>query len=118
MPASLVRKREAFDHPDFLFEVKFDGWRALAYLEDGRSELVSRKGNALKSFESLRAALARLPRRAVLDGARSSAWMRPASRSFTTYSGADVSLCSTLSIAFGWTGKICVVGQPSNVSGF
>jgi bifunctional non-homologous end joining protein LigD len=63
-----VRQREAFDHPDFLFELKYDGWRALAYLEADRSELVSRKGNALKSFESLRAALARLGRTAVLDG--------------------------------------------------
>jgi bifunctional non-homologous end joining protein LigD len=67
-PAGLVRRQEAFDHSDFLFELKYDGWRALAYLEDGRSELVSRKGNALKSFESLRAALARLGLTSVLDG--------------------------------------------------
>jgi bifunctional non-homologous end joining protein LigD len=36
--------------------------------KDGHCELVSRKGNTLKSFESLRAALARLGRRVVLDG--------------------------------------------------
>jgi hypothetical protein len=24
MPAGLVRKREAFDHPDFLFELKYE----------------------------------------------------------------------------------------------
>jgi bifunctional non-homologous end joining protein LigD len=63
-----VRKREAFDDPVFLFELKYDGWRALAYLEDGCCELLSRKGNALKSFESLRAALACLGHNAVLDG--------------------------------------------------
>jgi bifunctional non-homologous end joining protein LigD len=63
-----VLRREAFDDPDFLFELKYDGWRALAYLEDRHCELVSRKGNALKSFESLRATLACLGHNAVLDG--------------------------------------------------
>ncbi len=32
-----------FDDPDFLYEVKFDGFRALAYVNDGHCELVSRK---------------------------------------------------------------------------
>ena len=27
----LARTREAFDHADFLFELKYDGFRALAY---------------------------------------------------------------------------------------
>ena len=67
-PATLTRRREPFDHPDFLFELKFDGWRALAYIEGDRSELVSRRGNTFKSFASLRASLARLGRNAILDG--------------------------------------------------
>ncbi len=39
-----------FDDPDFLFEVKFDGFRALAYVEDGHCELVSRKGHVYRRF--------------------------------------------------------------------
>jgi hypothetical protein len=38
-----VRARGPFDHPDFLFELKHDGWRALTYIEGDRGELVSRK---------------------------------------------------------------------------
>jgi hypothetical protein len=30
-PASLTLVREPFDHPEFLFELKHDGFRALAY---------------------------------------------------------------------------------------
>ena len=33
-----------FSNPDRLFELKLDGCRALAYVSDGRCELVSRKG--------------------------------------------------------------------------
>jgi ATP-dependent DNA ligase len=28
----LEQRRQPFDHPDWLFEVKYDGFRALAYL--------------------------------------------------------------------------------------
>jgi ATP-dependent DNA ligase len=40
----------------------------MAYIEVDRCELVSRKGNAFKSFAPLRAALARLGRGAIVDG--------------------------------------------------
>jgi len=45
---SLVR--EPFDHPDFLFELKHDGFRALVNIWDGNCELISRNRNAYKSF--------------------------------------------------------------------
>jgi bifunctional non-homologous end joining protein LigD len=59
-----------FDHPDWIFEVKYDGFRALAYVEDSRVTLVSRKGNIYKSFPALCTTIADcLPvRNAVLDG--------------------------------------------------
>jgi hypothetical protein len=38
----LARLAEPFDHPDFIFEPKLDGFRALAYLEEGVCRLVSR----------------------------------------------------------------------------
>ncbi len=61
--------RQPFNHPDFLFELKHDGFRALAYISDGRCELVSRNRNSYKSFATLRADLAGLKvKNAVLDG--------------------------------------------------
>jgi bifunctional non-homologous end joining protein LigD len=31
-PMRLLRLPEPFDHPDFMYEVKFDGFRALAHV--------------------------------------------------------------------------------------
>ena len=39
--AQLTLVRPPFDHPDFLFELKHDRFRALAYISEGRCELVS-----------------------------------------------------------------------------
>jgi hypothetical protein len=33
--AQLSLVREPFDHPDYLFELKHDGFRALAYISEG-----------------------------------------------------------------------------------
>jgi len=66
----LHRRAEPFNQPDWLFEVKWDGFRCLAYIEHGRCRLVSRNGNEFKSFPALNSAL-RLECRAklaVLDG--------------------------------------------------
>lgn len=67
-PATLVRAREPFDHPDFLFELKHDGWRAMAYIEGDECDLVSRRGNVFKAFAPLRASLATIGREVILDG--------------------------------------------------
>jgi ATP-dependent DNA ligase len=40
-----------FDHPDWIFEPKLDGFRAIAYGEDGACRLVSRNRNVFKTFE-------------------------------------------------------------------
>jgi bifunctional non-homologous end joining protein LigD len=64
---SLVRT--PFDDPNFLFELKHDGFRALAHIWDGNCELISRKRNAYKSFNELRENLAKLKvQNAVIDG--------------------------------------------------
>ena len=34
----LARLPEPFDHPDWIFELKYDGFRALAHLENGAIE--------------------------------------------------------------------------------
>src|SRR5262245_13158734 len=51
-------------------EIKFDGFRALAYIEDGKCRLVSRRGNEYESFHELCKSIAdRLTgHTAVLDG--------------------------------------------------
>jgi bifunctional non-homologous end joining protein LigD len=67
--AQLSLVRTPFDDPDFLFELKHDGFRALAHIWDGNCELVSRKRNAYKSFQDLRDNLAKLKvQNAVIDG--------------------------------------------------
>lgn len=43
----------AFDHQDWIFELKHDGFRALAYIEDGVCRLISRKDIVYKSFAGL-----------------------------------------------------------------
>jgi bifunctional non-homologous end joining protein LigD len=59
----------AFDHQDFVFELKHDGFRAVAYIEDGTCRLISRKQIQYKSFAGLCTAMAGLPvKNAILDG--------------------------------------------------
>ena len=38
---------EPFDAPDWLFEIKWDGYRAIAFVENGKARLVSRNQNDL-----------------------------------------------------------------------
>jgi len=68
-PAELTRLPESFDHPDFLFELKMDGFRALAHVGEHETRLISRKGNPYKSFLDLCAAIhLDLDCEAMLDG--------------------------------------------------
>lgn len=39
-----------FDSPDWLFEIKWDGYRAVAFLEDGKVRLISRNQNEMTSL--------------------------------------------------------------------
>src|SRR5215831_13445448 len=57
-PLSVTRRPLPFDNPDWLFELKHDGFRCLAYVEHGKCRLVSRNGNDFKSFTSLNLAIA------------------------------------------------------------
>jgi hypothetical protein len=42
--SSPTRRKEPFDHADWLFDVKYDGFRALCHIEQGRCRLMSRNG--------------------------------------------------------------------------
>jgi bifunctional non-homologous end joining protein LigD len=67
--AQLTLFRTAFNDPDFIFELKVDGFRGLAYIDDGNCELVSRRRNHYKSFKELQDSLGKLRvRNAILDG--------------------------------------------------
>jgi bifunctional non-homologous end joining protein LigD len=67
MLATLVR--EPFDHPDWLFEVKWDGYRAIAEIQDGKVALYSRNHIALnQKFFPVAEALQKFGFEAVLDG--------------------------------------------------
>jgi len=66
----LTRMAEPFNHPEWLYEIKHDGFRALAYIRDGQCQLLSRKGHVYKRFVELgQQVAATVPARsAVLDG--------------------------------------------------
>ena len=52
-PIRLSRRHEPFDSEDFLYELKIDGFRALAHISDGKGELISRNGNVFRGFAEL-----------------------------------------------------------------
>ena len=60
--------REPFDHPDYIFELKHDGFVAVVYLQARECKIISRNQRNL-GFESLKKALAKLPvETAIPDG--------------------------------------------------
>jgi len=68
-PIAPKRIQAPFDHTQFVFELKMDGWRCLAYIENGVRRLVSRKQNHFKSFSALAASVAKLRvHNAIIDG--------------------------------------------------
>jgi bifunctional non-homologous end joining protein LigD len=66
----LQKRRLPFDDADWLFELKYDGFRALAVVEHGRAQLLSRNGHPFASFSALAESISdSLPNvRAVIDG--------------------------------------------------
>jgi bifunctional non-homologous end joining protein LigD len=67
----LAVRREAFTHPDWIFEIKYDGFRSFARVAGGdQAELISRRRNLYKSFAGLCADLKRTLQghTALLDG--------------------------------------------------
>jgi bifunctional non-homologous end joining protein LigD len=63
-PMLLSRRPLPFDHPEWIFALKYDGFRSLAVIQHGRTELISRNGHPF-SFD-LRVALH--AGKTVLDG--------------------------------------------------
>jgi len=44
-PMPLLKRAAPFHGPDWIFELKMDGFRALAVIEHGRAQLLSRNGH-------------------------------------------------------------------------
>jgi bifunctional non-homologous end joining protein LigD len=61
---------KAFDDPDWLFEIKWDGYRAVAFIAEGRARLVSRNQNDLTAQFPELGSLPQFVKaeRAILDG--------------------------------------------------
>jgi bifunctional non-homologous end joining protein LigD len=57
-PIKLVERTSPFDDTSYLFELKYDGFRAVAYIDNGNAKLLSRRGNAYKRFDDLCAGIA------------------------------------------------------------
>jgi bifunctional non-homologous end joining protein LigD len=69
-PLVLKRRAAAFDNPDWLFDLKYDGFRALLEIDGTGARLVSRNRNSFRHLDTLAAALAKRLRvkDAILDG--------------------------------------------------
>lgn len=69
-PMRLLRIPKPFDHEECLYEVKLDGFRALAHVTGDQCQLVSRNGHDFKSWPQLAAEIADVVqcKSVVLDG--------------------------------------------------
>jgi len=66
MKATLVR--EPFDDPGWLYEIKWDGYRALAVISGGKAELISRNNISFDQFHPISDALGIWNVKAIIDG--------------------------------------------------
>lgn len=59
----------AFDDPKWIFEIKWDGYRAIAELDGKNTRLYSRNGISYnKAFEKIYNELMKIPHKAIIDG--------------------------------------------------
>jgi bifunctional non-homologous end joining protein LigD len=70
VPIPLGRQAKPFDHPNYIYEIKHDGFRALAVIEDGLCRFYSRNKHRLTGFRDLADAIAKElnGENAILDG--------------------------------------------------
>jgi bifunctional non-homologous end joining protein LigD len=68
-PMLAVLTNESFDDEDWIFEIKWDGYRSLAFVEDGEVALISRNNNSFtERYTPVTDALQQLKVNAVFDG--------------------------------------------------
>src|SRR5690606_32487716 len=59
---------EPFDNADWIFETKYDGYRALAQIKNGDVTLISRNGNKFSKYKEINEALSDISLDVILDG--------------------------------------------------
>lgn len=69
-PMPLVQRSASFDNPDWIYEIKHDGFRAFAVIEDGQCRFISRNKHKLYGLRDLARAIAKdmNAETAILDG--------------------------------------------------
>jgi bifunctional non-homologous end joining protein LigD len=69
-PIVPVRRRDLFESTEWVYELKHDGFRALAHLNGGRCRFISRRGNEMKRFNDLSGSITKELKvtDAILDG--------------------------------------------------
>jgi hypothetical protein len=114
-PMPLGKRVSAFNGPEWLFELKYDGFRALACFDNGRCTLVSRNGNIFKSFPDL---CEDMGRGLAVRGStvRSSASTGAAALSSTTFSTAAARLCLWRSTYCAAAPKTCGISPSPTAS--
>ena len=100
----------AFDHPEWLFELKHDGFRALAYVEGHRCTLVSRRRHVYRQFAMLSEEIAHAVRAGSLDG-RSSAWRPMVARCSIGCYPAATGRTSSRSMCGQSTARTCAIDR-------
>src|SRR4051812_2731241 len=68
LPMPLSRKPAPFDHPEWSFELKYDGFQACAIIEGGRTQLISRNGHPFSYSDLTKEIAFPFAGRTVLDG--------------------------------------------------
>lgn len=68
-PMLANQAEKPFDDPNFIYEVKWDGYRIIAEIKKGKVKLISRNGKAYtKKFEAVADALGKIKHDCVIDG--------------------------------------------------
>jgi len=69
-PAPLTSLKEPIGHPNWIYELKHDGFRGVLYVDREQAWLVSRKGKKFRQFDPLLKQVLRClkGKRAILDG--------------------------------------------------
>ncbi len=68
-PMLIAQQMQAFDHPDWIYELKLDGFRCLAYVENGRVDFRNKRNvRMLPRFPELREIGENIGKRCILDG--------------------------------------------------
>jgi ATP-dependent DNA ligase len=115
---------EPFDSPDWIFEVKLDGYRGIAIFDAaGKRHLWSRNGLPLeKKFPAVAKALTKLKLRSTILDGEVSPWTKtesPAFNSFSAFrSNLQHRLSITFSMCFGAKARISRKSQSWSAAGF